>query len=380
MNSAAPRMMKESTVLFRTGAVSAGLLAAILMAEIGIRIIFPVKFPYMATYPDGFFIASDACGYHQATTYPPVERKHKDGIHTNLFMTNSYGMHDPEPGETESGDSVKILAIGCSQTEGVGIKDLSKTWPRQLQQNLDILDDSSRRFTVMNGGVIGHNTWQQTAHATELTQRVRPDLWLMAYYGQDLIGMWGRNTFGKTGQYRLQWDCLWEADYIEHFLGKRTRLNRRLMDHSVLWRWLMFISTDFDLKSEVVERAYRDHPGANLDAIRDFARTAGQYGARPVLVFMPGLGGLETLKEDAGASDWIRSGIVKICKDVNLKWIDLTEDMLESLKSGYPGRTAHEAWSVSEKDKPHYNTDAHEVFATHLARRLLTVLEEPDTM
>jgi hypothetical protein len=377
MNTRARQPKTRNLLLFRLGSIATGLVIAILLGEFIVRILFPVRFSYMATYPDGFFIHSDGCGYHQAMNFPPVERTHKDGIHTNLFMTNSFGMHDPEPSSLPTSNTIRILAVGCSQTEGVGISDLSKTWPRQLEKELNINADHERAFEVLNGGVIGHNTWQQSAHAAEMTPRFNPDLWLMAYYGQDLIGMWGRNIFGVSGQYRLKWHCLWDADYIEFFLGNRGPPGRWLIDHSILWRWLMFSFTDFDLQSEIVERLYRDHTLANLDAIDDFIRNARQYGVKPVFVFLPGLAELEDLKGNPAKEDWIRSGVGKICRDLNVDFIDMTDDMLDSLKTEYPNRTAHEAWSVSELDQPHYNADANRFFARHLSRHLSGLLKDP---
>ncbi|MCH8333175.1 SGNH/GDSL hydrolase family protein [Candidatus Sumerlaeota bacterium] len=342
------------------------------LSEIMARIVLSVRDPTMNAWPKGYYVASPNCGYHQSKNFPETWMTLWDGTSRNLAYSNSLGMRDVEPPPRSEGQ-LRILCIGDSMTEGVGITDTSQPWPRQLQP---LLVSSTREpapdsVVVMHGGVVGFNTLQETAHALELAASAEPDVWLMAYFGGQW-GMWGRNVYGTAGQYPLKWGAMYNADFLASLLRDRSAFGLRLMDFSVLWRWIVFKTTDFDLGGPpIAHRPYSDPATATREALLQFKEAAEKSAAKPIVAYLPSLREL-TFQRD-GRPQRINIKVREICLELGLPFLDPMAMLLEELDHGGKNVTAKEKWGVSDVDS-HYNSDANAFYARSLAELLEPLL------
>ncbi|HEY3176107.1 MAG TPA: SGNH/GDSL hydrolase family protein [Candidatus Polarisedimenticolia bacterium] len=147
--------------------------ATLLAAEIALRLLSPQA---LLHDPDAF------------TPDPLLGARLKPGF-TDLVVTtefssrwriNADGYRGPVAG-SDGVPALRIAALGDSFTFGYGVEE-DQAWPRILERGLNAGRPADRRVEVVNLGVGGYGTWQETLWLEEKWGSLRPDLALVAFY------------------------------------------------------------------------------------------------------------------------------------------------------------------------------------------------------
>jgi lysophospholipase L1-like esterase len=102
--------------------------------------------------------------------------------HDRPVRTNSLGLRDRDVEQDPQSGTLRVLALGDSQTFGNGL-DLSDTWPKQLECKLQV---DNTRWEVVNAGVPGTDTWQHEILLRRLLKATHPHLVVLALYVNDV--------------------------------------------------------------------------------------------------------------------------------------------------------------------------------------------------
>jgi lysophospholipase L1-like esterase len=158
-------------------ALALGLSLALLILEVGTRIIFPAPpNPYRA--PQIVYRPDPELGY----VHVPGEQ---GWIDDGWVTINSLGLRDTELREKQSDES-RVFVIGDSVTLGWGVND-DETFCRQLGERLR-QGKHAGDIRIINGGVSGYDTSQEARFLRRIGPVVDPDVVLIGFYWNDLLG------------------------------------------------------------------------------------------------------------------------------------------------------------------------------------------------
>lgn len=104
--------------------------------------------------------------------------------HSRAVQTNSLGLRDSEYPAEAPPNTLRILALGDSQTFGNGI-DLEASWPKQLERKLSVTAPE-KTWQVINGGVSGTSPWQHKVLFERVLDRQTMDAVVLAVYVNDV--------------------------------------------------------------------------------------------------------------------------------------------------------------------------------------------------
>jgi hypothetical protein len=153
----------------------ASLLVTLGILEVSLRLLYPP--PLHFRYPQESYDFDPDVGHvlrPRQQTFS-IDRR----VHTNTLGLRDHDMTPrPEPG------TLRVLALGDSQTFGNGI-DLAQTWPKQLERVLS--STPPRRWEVINGGVPGTDTWQHEILLNRLLDLTQPHAVVLALYVNDVV-------------------------------------------------------------------------------------------------------------------------------------------------------------------------------------------------
>lgn len=175
---------------------------------------------------------------------------------TMQVRTNSLGMRDEEPGPV-SKDSKRILFLGDSFVFGHGV-NIQDRFDTRLDKLLT--ESGGRRYELMNAGVTGWGTLQETAYGRDSFELLRPDIIVLTFCGNDSLDD-TRFTHGMSDDERG----------LYYFPGKIF-----LRDHSHLFR-LVYVK----LKTLLYNRIVRKRVG-NIEQKGAGLTVAGDEGGKAV--------------------------------------------------------------------------------------------------
>ena len=104
--------------------------------------------------------------------------------HDQPVFVSSLGLRAGEISRAAPPGTERILAIGDSQTFGVGLP-LADTWPAQLERELG-QRDGAQRWQVLNAGLPASDTCQQVAILQRLLRELEFDAALLGFYLNDV--------------------------------------------------------------------------------------------------------------------------------------------------------------------------------------------------
>ena len=155
--------------------VAACPLAAILVAELALRLLGPATRP---PNPPGLFVADEHGGFRLARSFVGEQLGAGDPV---AIRTNALGFRDDEIPPRKDG-VLRLLALGDSQCYGHGVR-VEEAFPRVLQE---LLEGAGRPAVVINAGVPGYGTWNELGLLEASVDEVRPDeVLLTLYVGND---------------------------------------------------------------------------------------------------------------------------------------------------------------------------------------------------
>jgi lysophospholipase L1-like esterase len=153
----------------------ASLLVTFGILEASLRLLYPP--PIRFRYPQESYDVDREVG--------PVLRPRQTAFTIDrVVRTNTLGLRDHEITPEPAPGTLRVLALGDSQTFGNGL-DLEETWPKQLERALPATP--SRRWEVVNAGVPGTDTWQHEIFLNRLLDTTHPHAVVLALYVNDVV-------------------------------------------------------------------------------------------------------------------------------------------------------------------------------------------------
>ena len=165
------RALVKNTVLF-----CIVLLLCFLLLEVGLRSVLPA--PVVWTYPQESYQYDSQIGHW-------LESNQSAYTHDKIVNTNSDGLRDHEYEKHAPINTIRILALGDSQTFGNGLL-LEETWPKQLENALNN-SGLDTKYEVLNAGLPGSDTWQHEIILERMLARYNPDMVILAFYINDVV-------------------------------------------------------------------------------------------------------------------------------------------------------------------------------------------------
>jgi lysophospholipase L1-like esterase len=159
----------------RVTLVCTSLAMALLVMEVSLRVLYPA--PIRFFYPQESYDFDPEIGF----VLRPLQTAF---THDHLVQTNSLGLRDKEVAPNPAPGTLRILALGDSQTFGNGL-ELSDTWPKQLERVLARSGDG-RRWEVINAGIPATDTWQHEIILGRLLAATHPNAVVLAFYVNDV--------------------------------------------------------------------------------------------------------------------------------------------------------------------------------------------------
>src|SRR5206468_2090726 len=104
--------------------------------------------------------------------------------HDRSVHTNTLGFRDREFSPYSAPATLRVLALGDSQTFGNGL-DLADTWPKQLEGMLQNVNGGPW-WEVVNAGIPGTDTWQHEIVLGRLLDTIHPHAVVLALYVNDV--------------------------------------------------------------------------------------------------------------------------------------------------------------------------------------------------
>ena len=151
------------------------LLVAFIVLELPLRLIYPA--PARFIYPQERYDFDREMGH----VLRPGQTAY---THDRPVRINSLGLRNGEIAPEPPPRTLRVLALGDSQTFGNGL-DLSETWPKQLERMLEHLGGS--RWEVINAGLPGTDTWQHEILLGRLLDAIHPHVVVLALYVNDVV-------------------------------------------------------------------------------------------------------------------------------------------------------------------------------------------------
>ena len=122
---------------------------------------------------------------------------------------NSQGLRDAEFSDEPAPNVLRLLALGDSQTFGVGIR-LEDTWPKQLERALDEAQPA-RHFEVLNAGLPASATWNHARRLPGLLDTYHPTCVVVGIYPNDVVWVRGTSPFGTEERPELSTQMIYLA-------------------------------------------------------------------------------------------------------------------------------------------------------------------------
>lgn len=172
-SGSATRLSRKRKLAFIAVATALVLVVALLAGEAVIRIVFPQN------DAERWFQADERYGYVLKRNFHQRLHYARDNVTIDV-RTNSLGMRDREYDLSRS-DAKRVLLLGDSFTFGEGL-DAEFIFDTKLET---LLNGTGEPWIVLNTGVGGWGTLQQTKYARDHFELFRPDVIVLTICGND---------------------------------------------------------------------------------------------------------------------------------------------------------------------------------------------------
>jgi len=114
----------------------------------------------------------------------PGIRKIEEGV---LYQINDKGLRDSKATFSPDPGAYHILAIGCSQTFGVGL-NYEDTYSQKLEMRLnEFYRPQGRTFQIWDGGVPGYSLEQIVGAFEQKTSALQPDMLILGFFVDTIV-------------------------------------------------------------------------------------------------------------------------------------------------------------------------------------------------
>ncbi len=171
----------------RLAVVAVASVAAFALAEIILRVFFPVAHLEPA---EERFLSPGSALVHRPSSIPGLDYELAPGTRETYLglpiEVNSLGLRGPEVTISKREGTFRVAALGDSLTFGYGIL-ASEAWPAALERalNEDPAHLGARAVEVLNFGVSGYNTADEVLVLRHKALAFEPDLVVVGYFLND---------------------------------------------------------------------------------------------------------------------------------------------------------------------------------------------------
>lgn len=278
--------MSNARVLWRVSLICSSVLAGLLVLEVAVRFVSVFDRNYLDEMASPRTFAPD----REVELGDLVRQNADDSIVYELrpgargrfrgvpVAINTLGMRDAERGLAKGTQTVRIVGIGDSLMFGWGVRQ-EESFLSLLEQRLNA-SSSQRSFEVWNLAVPGYNSVQEVATFAAKAERIRPDLVIVSWVGNDME----LPTFfaERPNVYSLR------RSFLFDLVRRRWRVWRGKRVRSTLVQ-VPFDQSSRDPKLEAAEvpERYRPLLGTEnmLQALDRLAGLAREHRIRPVVLF-----------------------------------------------------------------------------------------------
>lgn len=314
--------------------LGAGTILAVAVGE------FLISQTSLVDTPPGLFRRSETRAFEHTPGF------HGRDMQKHPIRINSGGLRDAETPFEKPDGVYRIFVLGDSVAFGDGVA-VEDTFSDQLEK---MLNDRGVRVEVLNGGIRGYNTYQESILLKEAGLRYHPDLILLTYVANDAEPFSRQQGLIGKNHPRLLYlkDFVKQHSYLYAFFRKKIEVLR----HRVTPRQF---SETYD------EHFQPDHEGwkASYAAMADIRDTARASNAGLLLSVFPRLVGLG--EGETHSHQKIHDQILAAGRELGID----TMDMLAALK-GQSG----EKLRITPGDHFHPNPEGHRLIAQKLAERI----------
>jgi lysophospholipase L1-like esterase len=341
--------MTLRTFVARVVLVCASISLALLLVELSLRVLYPA--PIRFFYPQEIYDFDPEIGH-------VLRPRQLSFTFDRPVQTNSLGLRDREIAPYPTPGTLRVLALGDSQTFGNGL-DPSETWPKQLERMLQNLD-GGRRWEVMNAGIPATDTWQHEIVLGWFLDTIHPNAVVLAFYVNDVAPRYDphnvnaselTNSRGKRLAYVLKRSALVTWVYYGLLLPLQVRgSDGRSIEDAV-------ITGDHN---EAAERGWRQ-------VEQSLAAMKQRCEARQVLFLVAILPRRDQISGD-NSSRGYNARAITIGEKHGIAMLDLLPDLSTAYR--LKGASLFIPWDG------HNAAAANEVIATRLAARLSSVTDQ----
>ena len=290
---------------------------------------------------------SDVLGYH-----------HVPLLSDRTIKINSHGLRDREFSHEKPEGVRRILGIGDSFTFGYGV-NLDDCYLKQLERELN---QSGDKWEVINAGVTGYNMWQYIAYFQHYGYRYEPDLVTIGVYFDDFYGDPSAGGKTETGPRHHSLKSIRLVNFTRNCLELLQFRYRYLLGS----RWLKSIE---DRREYILNNEYHSLLSGKPDhklykkfesRLQEFNRTAKQYGARVLVIFIPDIVQINH-PELQGLNDLLE----EICLRSHVIYLDMTPyfEKFEDIRKLY--LLPYDA---------HTSPTGHQIIASEMEKKIMQLL------
>jgi len=285
------------------------------------------------------------------------------------LVVNSIGMRDREYTIEKPARVARIAVLGDSYAFGNGVP-AAATFVKVLEREMNANRRAGVRYEVMNFGVKGYDTTQESATLREVALPLDPDVLIVAYFlndvgdperfvpggeparggGRDADGEAPTRAPGRAGAVPARMR-------IREFLVSRSRLAGFLIQQiAIAVRSVVSVPyqgvVDYNLPFVENDETWR----GSKAALREIKAVADSIAAPMMVVIIPEMGNFNERYPFRAAHDTLAT----FCAEIGVPTCDLL--------GGFMGLEAKRLWVAP--DDPHFNRRAHRLAAEQIARAL----------
>ena len=296
----------------------AALFAAILMSEIGLRI-FGINSTYYERTMGSYGLSNYDSRYSSRFHLRPKNKIIR--FNTSEFKyfrhTNEMGLCEKTISENKTDSVIRIIALGDSFTEGIGVEEDS-TWVRLLEKKMN---QSHYKYELINAGVIGSDPFYQFVLLKDRLLKYKPDIVIVATNNtdfSDIIIRGGYERFLPNGQVKFNKGPWWELIYACSYFFRAVLVNGFGYDYHLLGK-----------KEQKLQ--YKSALNKLNQICLDFYQLSKEKKFELYFVVHP------LINEVKQKSYFVLGDLIAVLKENNINFIDLMPYFIKKTETSEPG-------------------------------------------
>jgi len=224
------------------------------------------------------------------------------------YKMNSLGFQDYEYTYKKPEDTFRVLVIGDSVTRGVGVYGyINKSYPKKLEVFLN-QKNNNKKIEVLNAGVDGYNTVQESRYFITKGIKLQPDLLIVSYVLE--------NDYSNYKAIVIANDNLKRVEYYDNNIKyfRNPKINEILIKNSYFFRFFNNeIIRIFKIQNNVSKLLLGNEEF--IKSIKEIKKVSEKNDVKVLFVLFPSLDSRDHLDE--------REMIKDILDSINIKYLDL---------------------------------------------------------